>query len=337
MLVLGIETSCDETALALVAQGDKVIADVVSSSLKRHKEFGGIVPEIANRHHLEYIIEGLEKIKKKSCLKLKDLDLIAVTYGPGLVGSLLVGLSCAKALSLSLGVDLVGVNHLKAHLYSAIMNKKINFPFIGLIVSGGHTILAKVENFLQFTLLGQTKDDAVGEAFDKVAKILDLGYPGGPIIDKLSKNILKEDHVEFKRPFLERNSFDFSFSGIKTAVLYYVRGMSSRKKITLKDKARIAAGFQEAVVDVLVEKSIYACEKRDIRTLVVGGGVSANSRLREKLTYRAGKKAIEVVFPPPKLCVDNAVMVAGFGYQLYRLGQKSDLSLGAQSVLNLGG
>lgn len=334
MLVLGIETSCDETALALVRDGKEIIADVVSSSLDFHKEFGGIIPEIANRHHLKYIIKGLEKIKEDGALELGEIDLIAVTHGPGLVGSLLVGLSCAKALSLCLGIDLIGVNHIKAHLYASLMQKKARFPFIGLVASGGHTLLVKVAGYLNFQLLGQTKDDAVGEAFDKVAKILGLSYPGGPVIDEISKGVLPRDYVKFTRPFLKKYPFDFSFSGIKTAVLYYLRKMPLKKKITKLDRAKIAAGFQEAVCDVLVEKAVYACEKTGIKRLVVGGGVSANSRLRKKLNLKAKQKLIEVIFPAPALCVDNAVMVAGYGYQLYRLGQKSDLTLKAQSILN---
>jgi N6-L-threonylcarbamoyladenine synthase len=338
MLVLGIETSCDETALALVRDGKEIVAQALSSSLDLHKEFGGIVPEIANRHHLEYIIEGLEKIRKFMDLDLKEIELIAVTYGPGLVGSLLIGLSCAKALSLCLNIDLIGVNHLGAHLYaSSLIQKKIDFPFIGLVISGGHTVLVKADDYLNFRLLRETKDVGVGEAFDKVAKILDLGYPGGPVIDKLSKGIQSRDCVKFTRPFLKKDSLDFSFSGIKTAVLYYIRELSSRRKITKKDKVKIAAGFQEAVVDVLIEKAIYACKKTAIKNLVVGGGVSANTLLRKKLSLRAKEELIKVIFPPPNLCVDNAIMVAGYGYQLYKLGQRSDLTLKAQSVLNFRG
>lgn len=335
MLVLGIETSCDETALALVQDGRKVITSVVSSSLELHKEFGGIVPEIANRHHLEYIIEALEKIKESIGGDLKKIDLVAVTYGPGLMGSLLVGLSCAKALSLSLGVDLIGVNHLKAHLYPSLMQEKNrSSSIIGLVVSGGHTVLVKVKNYLNLELLGQTKDDAVGEAFDKVAKILELGYPGGPIIDKLSREISTENYVNFTRPYLNKNSLDFSFSGIKTAVLYYYKELACRKKVTRYEKIKIAAGFQDAVVDVLVQKTIYACHLTGIRKAVVGGGVSANSHLRKKLKAKAEKNSIEVIFPSMDLCVDNAVMVAGLGYQLYKLGQKSDLTLKADPTAN---
>lgn len=334
MLVLGIETSCDETALALVQDGRKVVSSVVSSSLELHKEFGGIVPEIANRHHLEYIIEALKKIKETIGGDLKKINLVAVTYGPGLMGSLLVGLSCAKALSLSLGVDLIGVNHLKAHLYPALMQAKNRFSSIGLVVSGGHTVLVKVKNYLNLELLGQTKDDAVGEAFDKVAKILELGYPGGPIIDKLSREIPTENYVNFTRPYLDKNSLDFSFSGIKTAVLYYYKELASRKQVTRYEKIKIAAGFQDAVVDVLVQKTIYACHRTGIRKVVVGGGVSANSHLRKKLKAKAEKNSIEVIFPLMDFCVDNAVMVAGLGYQLYKLGQKSDLSLKANPTAN---
>lgn len=328
MLVLGIETSCDETALAVVRDGEDVVSSVVSSSLDLHKEFGGIIPEIASRRHLQYITEGLKKIKEK--VDLKEVDLIAVTYGPGLAGSLLIGLSCAKALSICLGIDLIGVDHLKAHLYAPLIQREIEFPFIGLVVSGGHTVLVKVKDYLNFEFLGQTKDDAAGEAFDKVAKILNLGYPGGPVIDKISRQTAPGDYVKFTRPFLKDEFFNFSFSGIKTAVLYYVKELSLKKEITKRDKNRIAAGFQEAVIDVLAEKAIGACRRTGIGRLVVGGGVSANLSLREKLNLKAEKESIEVVFPSLDLSVDNAVMVAGYGYHLYRLGQRSDLSLKAQ-------
>ncbi|MFH1856418.1 MAG: tRNA (adenosine(37)-N6)-threonylcarbamoyltransferase complex transferase subunit TsaD [Candidatus Omnitrophota bacterium] len=333
MLVLGIETSCDETALALVKGGKDIVAETVASSLSLHKKFGGIIPEIANRHHLEYIITELHKTCASIDGKLDKIELIAVTHGPGLVGSLLIGMSCAKALSLCLGVDLIGVNHLKAHLYSGLMQKKDKFPFIGLVVSGGHTLLVKARDYLDFQLLGQTRDDAVGEAYDKVAKILEMGYPGGPVIDKLAKEISLKDCAKFSRPFLSKNSLDFSFSGIKTAVLYYYREMAAKKKITKNDKAKIVAGFQEAVTDVLVYKAVNACRMTGIKKLVIGGGVSANSRLREKMNAEASKNLIEVIFPPMNLCIDNAAMVAGLGYHLYKLGQKSDLTLRAQSNL----
>ncbi|HOX54170.1 MAG: tRNA (adenosine(37)-N6)-threonylcarbamoyltransferase complex transferase subunit TsaD [Candidatus Omnitrophica bacterium] len=316
MITLGIETSCDETSASVVKDGREVLSNVVASSLNLHKKFGGIVPEIASRAHLESINFVVSQALKESKKKLKDINLIAVTSDPGLIGSLLVGVSFARALSFALRKPLVEVDHVKAHLYASFFEKSApRFPFVGLVISGGHTNLYRVNNFFSFKLLGTTLDDAAGEAFDKVAKILDLGFPGGPIIDKISAKV-KNNRLRFNYSQLP-GTFNFSFSGLKTAVLYYVNKNQHKKDFSPKC---VAASFQEAVVDNLVEKSIFACKKLRIRSLVLGGGVVANSRLRTKLSQEAEYQDIKVYFPQRNLCLDNAAMVAGLGFQISKTG-----------------
>lgn len=341
MLVLGIETSCDETAVSLVENGKRIMSNEVSSSLHLHKKYGGVVPEIATRYHVELLNYVLAEALGKAKVELSDVDLVACVRGPGLVGALLIGISLAKALSAALALPLIGINHLQAHLYAALMSRrKVKFPFVGLVVSGGHTSLFYVKDYLSWQALGKTRDDAAGEAFDKVAKILKLGYPGGPIIEKIA-GCAGPDKIRFPRSYLEENSLDFSFSGLKTAVLYYVRDRQKtecpmnwatttgvvRRFIGRKEKSNIAAGFQEAIVDTLVEKSIKACFLKKVKHLVAGGGVIANQRLRKALQERAEKFGINVYFPSFKLCQDNAAMVAGLGYQQYLRGVVSDLNL----------
>lgn len=336
MNILGIETSCDETAASVVKDGRYILSNVVSSSLKLHKRYGGVVPEIATRFHTEVIDVVIKKALKEANLGFKKLDAISVTKGPGLVGALLVGISCAKAISFSLKLPLVPVDHLKAHIYSAIMNEKIiKFPLIALIISGGHTRLVLNHDFDRIEVLGQTQDDAVGEAFDKVAKILDLGYPGGPIIDRFARKG-NPNKIRFPRTKFS-DSLDFSFSGIKTAVLYYVRDLSPEPRAqSLKIREQvcdIVASFQEAIVDMILDNTFRALEKNRIKILAVGGGVSANSRLRERLTDESCYRGIRVYFPEAKLCMDNAAMVAGLGYQLFRMGQICGLDVSAEPNL----
>jgi len=344
MLVLGIETSCDETATAIVEDGERILSSYISSSLDFHKRFGGIIPEAASRHHLEFILPLLDECIKKAKVRFKDLDLIAVTYGPGLVGSLMVGLNLAKALSFSLGIPLVAVNHLQAHLYGVFLGpEKPELPAVGLIVSGGHTELVFMRKFDNMELLGKTRDDACGEAFDKVAKILGLGFPGGPVIDQLArggdKSKIKFSCGKFK------NSLDFSFSGIKTAVLYYVKANTVNGKrlpagkagLTVNEINDICAGFQEAVVDGLVENARRACVLKKTKQLILGGGVSANSSLRERISTLQKTDNIKVFLPPLEFCLDNAAIVAGLGYRLYKAGKvNSDLSLEPEPILAIG-
>ena len=329
MLILGIETSCDETAASVVKNGIDILSNVISSSLKYHRKFGGVVPEIAARHHVENIDNVINRSLHDAGIDIRDIDALAVTDGPGLMGGLLTGISCAKSMSYYLNKPLIAVDHLKAHIYSAIMVKDSpKFPFIGLVISGGHTRLYLVEDFNRFKLLGDTVDDAVGEAYDKVAKILGLGYPGGPVIDALAKkgNI---DAIRFTCKAVN-NSLDFSFSGIKTAVLYYVQGYRTKsgeqKGIRKED---VCASFQEAVLRVIVENSIKAMEKYNIKSFVVGGGVSANSRLRKMMQREAVYRNFKLYFPPFDLCSDNAGMVAGLAYRLYKKGKRASLDMTA--------
>ncbi|MCX5708185.1 MAG: tRNA (adenosine(37)-N6)-threonylcarbamoyltransferase complex transferase subunit TsaD [Candidatus Omnitrophica bacterium] len=328
MIVLGIETSCDETAAAIVKDAKTVCSNVVSSSLLFHKKYGGIVPEIAFRKQMETITQVVDCALKDAGIGLEDIDLISVTDGPGLLGSLLVGVSFAKALSYSRNIPLVGVNHLYSHIYAGFLNiGPGNFPFVSLVVSGGHTSLYYVRSLNKISLLGSTQDDACGEAFDKVAKILNLGYPGGPVIEKFAH---KGDPRKIKFACSNtRGPLDFSFSGIKTAVLYYVQKNFKSPRVTgyKPQVADICASFQECAINTLVEKSMLACSAKKVRTLVVGGGVAANLTLREKLNKSAAGKKIKVIFPTKEFCMDNAAMVAGLGCWLYKSGRKSNLNL----------
>lgn len=331
MLTLGIETSCDETSAA-ITDGKKILSNKVSSSVHLFSALGGVVPEMACRYHIEYINAVLKDALDESGIQLKDLRLVAVTQGPGLVGALLVGISLAKSLSFGLRIPLIGVNHLAAHLYANLMNDKPPlFPFIGLIVSGGHTSLFYVKDVDRYLLLGQTLDDAMGESFDKVAKILGLGYPGGPIIERRAKEG-DAMRIKFPHPKLNKDSLDFSFSGLKTAVLYYVRDKLQPLK-KAEERASlindIAASFQETACDVVIEKTIQSCIRKKTKIVVVGGGVSANARFREKMNSEASKLGIQVFLPPPNLCLDNAAMVAGLGEELYKRNHRSDLSITA--------
>jgi N6-L-threonylcarbamoyladenine synthase len=319
MLVLGIETSCDETAAAVVKDGRHILSSIVASSLAQHRKYGGIIPEIASRSHMETIGLVVKEALNKSRYSLNDIDAVAVTANPGLIGSLLVGISFARALSFALEKPLLEVDHVQAHLYANLLDgRPPALPAIGLVVSGGHTSLYYLRDLHACQLIGRTVDDAAGEAFDKVAKILDLGYPGGPIIDKLSRkgNAAK---VRFNCSAFA-DSLNFSFSGVKTSVLYYTRDKWNKKKVSLAD---IAASFQEAVVNNLVAKALQACKIKKVKTLMVGGGVAANSRLREALIAGAQKAKVKAHFPAQELCLDNAAMVAAMAcYQVKNGGRQ---------------
>jgi N6-L-threonylcarbamoyladenine synthase len=315
--LLAIETSCDETAAAVLKDGRQLMSNVVASQVHIHKEYWGIVPELASRHHLEDIVRVVEKALMDASTNRSEIDAIAVTQGPGLVGSLVVGLSFAKALASARDIPLTGVNHLNAHLSSVFLCEHTpSFPFVGLVVSGGHTNLYVVKNFLSAEILGQTRDDAAGEAFDKVAKMLGLEYPGGPIISQLAE---KGDPFAFSFPRakLLKTPFDFSFSGLKTSVLTSVRKLSSQGPLPVQD---ICASFQEAVVDVLVEKTLFAAKSYDIRRIAVTGGVATNSRLRARMAEETERLGCKAYFPYPELCTDNAAMVALAGYHQVKAG-----------------
>jgi len=326
MIVLGVETSCDETGIGLVKNGKEILANVVVSSLKIHSKYGGVIPEIASRLQLESIAGVYRAAIKEARIKTEDIDLIAVTKGPGLPGSLLVGVSFAKALALSLGKPILGVNHVHSHIYANILcHRNIKLPCAALVVSGGHTSLFYVKDFSNIEVLGRTQDDACGEAFDKVAKIMGLGYPGGPLIEKLAKNGNKHK-IKFSCSGT-RGQLDFSFSGIKTAVLYYLKDNKSHEHSLVSN---LAASFQESVINVLVKKSLLACKLKNAKQLLVGGGVAANSSLREELLSAAGDSGIECFFPSFGLCMDNAAMISGIAYFLYKQGARDNLYLNTQ-------
>jgi N6-L-threonylcarbamoyladenine synthase len=332
MLVLGIETSCDETSIAIASGERQILSNIVVSSLHLHKRYGGIVPEIACRHHTELINFVLDKALKRAKIGLNDIDAISVTQGPGLIGALLVGISLAKALSYSLKIPIIPLNHLHGHLYAATINEKqVKFPSIGLIVSGGHTSLVGIKDIGNLKLLGQTRDDACGEAFDKVAKILGLGFPGGPIIEKQAKGGNCEK-IKFPRSYLGKDTFDFSFSGIKTAVLYFVEGLK-RKKQRLP-VADICAGFQKAAFDMLLNKTRACCQNRRAKSLLIGGGVSANRMLRKRLEDLSSDLGIDILFPPKGMSLDNGAMIAGLGCYMYKREKFGNYSFTAQANLN---
>ena len=320
-LILGIETSCDETGAAIVAEGRHILANVVTSSLKEHSRYGGIIPEIASRRQMECIMPVVDSALQKSGTRLDDLTAIAVTKSPGLIGSLLVGVAFARALSYAIHKPLVEVNHIEAHLYANFLVSDTpkdhpvpRLPAVGLVVSGGHTSLYYIKNFNHIRLIGQKRDDAAGEAYDKVARLMDLGYPGGPVIDRIAQNYTKPVRLRFKCADLP-DSHDFSFSGIKTAVLYHLQRRSS---VSQEDKAEIAVAFQESVVENLVQKALKACQRKHCRTLLVGGGVAANSALRRRLAEKGKQHQVQIHIPPLALCLDNAAMIAGLGWPVWK-------------------
>ena len=310
MLILGIDTSCDDTCAAVLRDDFEIVSSVVSSQDEVHSRFGGVVPELASRKHVENIIPIIDHALTSARVTLSDIDLIAVTRGPGLVGSLVVGVSAAKALSLARAIPLVGVNHLEGHIASSLLGSdRPVYPFVALVVSGGHTNLYIARHEGDYCLVGQTRDDAAGEAFDKVAKLLGLGYPGGRAIEEAAQRA-GGTPVEFTRPYLKKGYSDFSFSGIKTAARNVVAAGAPLDESLV---ARIAAGFQEAVVDVLVEKTVELARRESIGTVVITGGVAANSRLREAMAQRALSSGITALLPPKQLCTDNAAMIAAAG------------------------
>jgi N6-L-threonylcarbamoyladenine synthase len=338
VLVLGIETSCDETAAAVIRGEEEVLSNVVASQVEAHRPFGGVVPEIASRKHMEWILPVVRKALADAEVRLQDLEGIAVTQGPGLVGSLLVGLGVAKALAYALRLPLVGVNHLAGHIAAVYLEHPwIRPPFLALVVSGGHTALFHVRGEDRFHLMGQTRDDAAGEAFDKVAKCLDLGYPGGPVIDRLARRGDPRS-IAFPRALVKGEAnLDFSFSGLKTAVVLHLK---ERCLLPLKEqeKADVAASFQEAVVDVLVSKTRTAARSLRVPRVVISGGVACNRRLRECMIRMGEEEGLEVHFPSPALCTDNAAMVARAGLvSLKKGGRDVDLTLNARSRWPLSG
>ena len=333
LLTMAIETSCDETSCAIIRDGREVLSNVISSQIEIHKKFGGVVPEIASRKHIETINNIVEESLQEAKCKFSDLDLIGVTQGPGLVGALLVGISTAKAFAYGLNIPLVGVNHIEGHVCANyIEHKDLKPPFIGLIVSGGHSYLVHVKDYVDYELVGRTRDDASGEAFDKVARALGLPYPGGPHIDRLAK---KGDgnSIDFPRVYLDKDNYDFSFSGLKTAVLNYLNG--ERQKGNDINIENIAASFQQAILDVLVEKTFKLANERGIDKVVIAGGVGANEGLRNMMEDRGRLEGKKIYYPSKILCTDNAAMIGSAAYFSYINGKKSDLDLRVEPNLGL--
>jgi len=331
-LVLGIESSCDETSASVIRNGREVLSNVISTSLDLHRIYGGVVPEIASRKHLEYIIPVIESSLKEAGVKKEDIDVIGVTYGPGLIGGLLVGLMAAKSLAYSLNKPLVGVHHLEGHISANfIENKELEPPFIALVASGGHSHIVLVDDYGSFKILGRTRDDAAGEAYDKIAREIGLGYPGGPIIDKVSK----EGNPEFiKFPKVHfADSYDYSFSGVKTAVLNYLnKCRMTGEDINVPD---VCASFQKSVCDILVENTIKAAKDYNMNKIVLAGGVAANSYLRNAFETESKKRHFEFYKPSPILCTDNGAMIASAAYYAYKKGRISDMSLNATASLSI--
>ena len=338
MLILGVETSCDETAAAVVRDGREVVSNAVASQDELHARFGGVVPEVACRAHIETITRLIGEALSEAGVGADDLDAVAAVNGPGLVGALLIGLTAAKTFAWCLKLPLVPVNHVAAHVYAAnLMPRELEYPVIGLVASGGHTSICHAAGPAEVSFVGSTIDDAAGEAFDKAARILGLGYPGGPAIQRAAGRG-NPSKVRFPRSLLKPGSLDFSFSGLKTAVLYHVRGQDgdgrNAPELGEQDIADVAASFQEAVVDVLIKKSLAACGRYACPRLTIGGGVAANERLREKLQRAAKKEDVRLFLPELKYCTDNAAMVAGVACHLYEAGGAASLDLDAVPQLS---
>ncbi|MBD5545101.1 MAG: tRNA (adenosine(37)-N6)-threonylcarbamoyltransferase complex transferase subunit TsaD [Lachnospiraceae bacterium] len=332
--ILAIESSCDETAAAVVRNGREVLSNVISSQIELHKLYGGVVPEIASRKHIEKINQVIEEALAKAGMTLDEITAIAVTYGPGLVGALLVGVAEAKAIAFAKKKPLLGIHHIEGHISANyIENKQLEPPFACLVVSGGHTHLVIVKGYGQYEIVGRTRDDAAGEAFDKVARAIGLGYPGGPKIDELSKKG-NPDAIAFPRARVEHAEYDFSFSGLKSAVLNYLN--SCEMKGEEVNRADVAASFQKAVIDVLVEHALRAVEEYGFTKLAIAGGVASNSSLRERMKRECAKRKIEFYHPSPILCTDNAAMIGAAAYYEYRKGERSGFDLNAVPNLKLG-
>jgi N6-L-threonylcarbamoyladenine synthase len=330
--IMGIETSCDETSVSVVKNGREIVSNIVSSQIESHKRFGGVVPEIASRHHVDQITIVLEEAMKEAGVSYDDLDAVAVTEGPGLVGALLIGVNAAKTVAFAHGIPLVGVHHIAGHIYANRLVKEMEFPLLALVVSGGHTELVYMKEHGHFEVIGETRDDAAGEAYDKVARTLSMPYPGGPHIDRLAAN--GEATIDLPRAWLEEGSYDFSFSGLKSAVINTVHNAEQRGE-TIKPED-LAASFQESVVDVLVTKTLHAVKEYPVKQVLLAGGVAANKGLRAALTVAFSEVPdIELIIPPLSLCGDNAAMIAAAGSILFEKGQRAGLALNANPGLDI--
>lgn len=332
-LILAIESSCDETSAAVIKDGRYVLSNIISSQIDTHKQYGGVVPEVASRMHIEVINKVVLEALEEANIKLNEIDAIGVTYGPGLIGALLVGLQYAKGLSYSLKKPLIPVNHIEGHICANyIEHKDLKPPFVSLVVSGGHTFIVHVKDYGVYDVIGQTRDDAAGEAYDKVARALGLGYPGGPKIDKLSKEG-NENAIDFPKANFHDETLDFSFSGVKSAVLNYLN--KCKMQGIEVNKADVAASFQKAVIDVLKQNVMKTCRQKNVKKIAIAGGVASNSALREALIKEASKEGIEVLFPSKVLCTDNAAMIGSAAYFNFVNGIKAELDINAKPNLKL--
>ena len=331
MYILGIETSCDETAASVVRNGHEIVSNIVASQIQSQQRFGGVVPEIASRHHVEQITLVIEEALAAAKLSPSDLDAVTVTEGPGLVGALLIGINAAKAFAFANGLPIIGVHHIAGHIYANQLMQPMEFPLLALIVSGGHTELVLMEKHGSFKLIGETRDDAAGEAYDKVARVLGLPYPGGPHIDKLA--LESDGAVEFPRAWLEPDSYDFSFSGLKSAVINYKHNLEQKGGEIIA--AHVAAGFQQSVVQVLTEKTVRAAKEYGVKQVIAAGGVAANKGLRASLDAVFDKEGIPFYVPPISLCTDNAAMIAAAGTAMYESGKRGTMGMNGKPGMEL--
>jgi N6-L-threonylcarbamoyladenine synthase len=331
LYILGIESSCDETAASIVRNGHEIVSNVVASQIESHKRFGGVVPEIASRHHVEQVTIVIEEALQQANMKPEDLDAVCVTEGPGLVGALLIGINAAKAFAFANNLPLVGVHHIAGHIYANALIQPMEFPLLALVVSGGHTELVLMKNDGCFELIGETRDDAAGEAYDKVARVLNIPYPGGPKIDQLAHE--SDGAVDFPRVWLDHDSYDFSFSGLKSAVINYKHNADQRGEEI--NPMHVAKGFQDSVVEVLTAKTLRAAREFNVKQVIAAGGVSANKGLRTALEEAFEKEGIPFFVPPLNLCTDNAAMIAAAGSSMFKAGKRSDLTLNGRPGLEL--
>ncbi|HDP2765290.1 TPA: tRNA (adenosine(37)-N6)-threonylcarbamoyltransferase complex transferase subunit TsaD [Staphylococcus aureus] len=331
ILILAVETSCDETSVSVIKNGRDILSNTVLSQIESHKRFGGVVPEVASRHHVEGITTTINEALEDSDVSMEDIDAIAVTEGPGLIGALLIGVNAAKALAFAYDKPLIPVHHIAGHIYANHIEEPLTFPLIALIVSGGHTELVYMKDHLTFEVIGETRDDAVGEAYDKVARTIGLNYPGGPQVDRLAAE--GEDTYSFPRVWLDKDSYDFSFSGLKSAVINQLH--NQRQKNIPIIEANVATSFQNSVVEVLTFKAIQACKEYGVQRLIVAGGVASNKGLRQSLADQCKVNDIQLTIPSPKLCTDNAAMIGVAGHYLYQQGRFADLALNGHSNIDL--